>query len=159
MKKPVIRYGVLFVVGFCLYTTIEVLFRGFSYWQSGVIGGIALILIGRLNNEISWDFPLFWQCIVGGGIVTLLELMVGTYDRLFWHIHMWDYSHIPLNYRGIICLPFSVAWCGLALVAVLLDDCIEYYMFHGDVQPYYRSVTGYIMFALPLRKCEKGGFQ
>lgn len=121
------------------------------------MGGLALIIIGRLNNEISWDFPLFWQCVVGGGVVTLIELIVGTYDRLFWHLHMWDYSHIPLNYRGIICLPFSLLWCCLALLAVLLDDSIEYYVFHGDIRPYYRTIAGYIMFMLPARKCRKGG--
>lgn len=156
MRKAAIRYGTLFVVGFCLYTTFEVLFRGYSFWQSGVMGGLALIIIGQLNDKISWDFPLFWQCVVGGGIVTLIELIVGTYDRLFWHLHMWDYSHIPLNYRGIICLPFSLLWCCLALLAVLIDDSIEYYVFHGDTRPYYRTVAGYIMFMLPARKCKEG---
>ena len=157
MRKAAIRYGVLFVVGFCLYTTFEVLFRGYSFWQSGLMGGLALIIIGQLNDKISWDFPLFWQCVVGGGVVTLIELIVGTYDRLFWHLHMWDYSHIPLNYRGIICLPFSLLWCCLALLAVLIDDSIEYYVFHGDTRPYYRTIAGYIMFMLPARKCRKGG--
>ena len=36
MSKKVYKNVILFIVGFCLYITIEVLFRGYSYPLMGV---------------------------------------------------------------------------------------------------------------------------
>ena len=39
------------------------------------------------------------------------------YDKLL-HVRFWDYSGVPGNLRGRVCLPFSIAW-GL-LIALFL---------------------------------------
>lgn len=52
---------------------------------------------------------------------------------------MWDYSNVFLNYKGIICLPFSLAWVGLSIVAVVIADAINYYLLDDEeVVPYYK---------------------
>lgn len=51
---------------------------------------------------------------------------------------MWDYSTVPLNYKGIICLPFSLIWILLSILAILIADAINYYFFDDKKVPYYR---------------------
>ncbi len=51
-------------------------------------------------------------------LVTLLEGITGwAMDKIF-HNKWWDYSNMPLNIGGYVCLPFSVIW-GIACVAIM----------------------------------------
>ena len=49
---------------------------------------------------------------------------------------VWDYSTLPGNLWGQICLPFSALWALLAGFAVVLDDWLRYWMF-GEDRPHY----------------------
>ena len=51
---------------------------------------------------------------------------------------MWDYSNMWLNYKGIICLPFSLLWIVLSIVAIFLADSINYYIYKELPIPYYK---------------------
>ena len=51
-------------------------------------------------------------------LVTLIEGMTGfIMDRIFHH-KWWDYTGLPLNIGGYVCLPFSIAW-GAACVVIV----------------------------------------
>lgn len=50
---------------------------------------------------------------------------------------MWDYSNVPLNFDGVICLPFSIAWFFLSILAIFLADAINYYVLDEPQVPYY----------------------
>lgn len=51
-------------------------------------------------------------------LVTLLEGITGwAMDKIF-HNKWWDYSNMPLNIGGYVCLPFSLVW-GIACVAIM----------------------------------------
>lgn len=129
----------MFIVGFCLYITIEVLFRGYSFALMGLCGAIAFLLIDKLNSYISWDMDLILQGCIGSVIITTMELFVGLLDKYYLHINMWSYSNLPYNYQGVICLEFSLIWILISIVAVLLADAINYYVFNTpDFQPYYK---------------------
>ena len=54
-------------------------------------------------------------------------------------LHIWDYSTMPLNIFGQICLPFSLAWMGLSGVAIILDDYIRYWFFNEE-KPHYKWI-------------------
>ena len=50
-------------------------------------------------------------------LVTLIEGMTGfIMDKIFHH-KWWDYTGLPLNIGGYVCLPFSIAW-GAACVVI-----------------------------------------
>lgn len=87
-----------------------------------VLGGISLILVGLLN-ERKKPPSIILQMIEGGIIITILELITGLLFNQNYHI--WDYRNIPLNFKGQICLPFSVVWCLLSFVAIKLDDFLR----------------------------------
>lgn len=136
--KHMYKTGVLFLFGFMAYITIEVLYRGYSYPLMGACGGIAIVLIDRLNNKISWDMDILIQGICGSLIITGFEWIIGELFLRGVLPVMWDYSSIPLNYKGIICLPFSLLWIGLSIIAVILADAINYYFLGDEDIPYYR---------------------
>lgn len=60
--------------------------------------------------------------------VKLKELLDG--------LGVWDYSGMPLNYKGQICLPFSILWIFVSIAAVVLDDWLRYWLF-GEERPHY----------------------
>lgn len=59
---------------------------------------------------------------------------------------MWDYSDLPLNYDGIICVPFSVIWLFLSVMAIFLADCINYYILEDGERPRYILFGKFIFF-------------
>ena len=101
------------------------------------MGGLAVVIIDKINDRISWDMDLLLQGLIGCAIITFMELVVGVFANIC-NYPMWDYSNLPLNYRGIICVPFSCAWFVLAIVAVFTADAINYYVFGDEPVPYYR---------------------
>lgn len=138
LMNRVNKSAVLFITGFCLYITIEVCYRGYSYPLMGLCGGMAFVLIDKINNKISWDIDILIQGLIGSAIITAFELLIGLMSLNGILPMMWDYSNLPLNYKGIICLPFSVVWVGISIIAVIIADAINYYFLGGDEIPYYR---------------------
>ena len=144
---------VLFVVGFMTYITIEVLFRGYSFPLMGLCGGLAIVILDKINNKLSWNTDILIQALIGSLLITFFELVIG---ELALHTSfvpvMWDYSDVPLNFDGVICLPFSLAWAGLSLVAVFIADAITYYVFEELPVPYYK-LLGKVILRFKEKKC------
>lgn len=134
--KKLCKALALFVIGGGLYVLVELLARGRSHWSMAVLGGLCFLLIGAINEHVPWSLGLIWQMLLGGGIVTVLELVTGLIVnvRLGWGV--WDYSNIPLNLWGQICLPYSLLWCLISLPAILLDDWLRWKLF-GEEKPHY----------------------
>lgn len=137
--KLIYKNFVLFSIGYFLYIIIELCFRGYSYPISGIMGGLSLIIIDKFNDYISWDIDFILQCILGACVVTTIELIFGLIDINYLHLNMWDYSNMPLNYKGIICLPFSIIWCFLSGIGIIIADINNYYFLdYKDEIPYYK---------------------
>ena len=129
---------IMFSTGFCVYITVEVCFRGYSYITMGVCGGLLFLLIDSINNKISWDLDILLQGVLGSCAITLCELIVGEVCLLLGKSPMWNYTNMPLNFDGVICVPFSLLWIGLSIVAVFIADAINYYVFKEKPVPYYK---------------------
>ena len=130
---------VLFLFGAVLYAAIEILWRGHTHWTMAVLGGLLFLLLGGLNNWLPWDMPLLWQIIIGTAIVTAAEFVAGCILNLWLGLEIWDYSNLPGNILGQICPQFTLAWAGLSLIAIVLDDYIRYWLW-GDERPYYKFI-------------------
>ncbi|MCI9582369.1 MAG: hypothetical protein HFG46_01590 [Clostridium sp.] len=135
----------LFFVGFTAYLAIEVCFKsavshgglGCSHPLCGIMGGLSFLIFDQFNNELSWHLDLILQGMLGSCVVTLFELTVGLWDKYFLHIGMWDYSNMPFHYQGVICLPFSLIWIGVSVIAILIADAINYYILDEEPCPHY----------------------
>ena len=60
-----------------------------------------------------------WLAIAGGAVTTAVEYGVHWAYEALLGVRFWDYSQIPGNLKGRVCLPFSAAWGLLVMVAVL----------------------------------------
>lgn len=85
---------------------------------------------------MAWDTPFWIQDLIGTAIVLLLEFIFGCVLNLWLDLAVWDYSNMPLNIFGQVCLPFTLIWYALVAVAIVLDDYLRYWMF-GEEKPTY----------------------
>ena len=128
---------ILFSIGGGIYNLVEILYRGNTHWTMFVVGGVCFICIGWINEFLPWTLALWKQMLIGGAIITIIEFLSGCIINLWLEWNVWDYSHVPLNILGQVCLPFFFAWVGLSLVGIVLDDVIRWLCF-GEEKPRYK---------------------
>ena len=135
-KNKVIRYITLFLIGGFLYCCIEVITRGFSHISMLIAGGLAFVLIGNLNKTRK-DMSLIGQMFISMIIITAIELVTGLIVNKLMGLNVWDYSNMPYNFQGQICLLFINIWFFLSTFAIIIDDYIRFY-FMGEDKPKYK---------------------
>ena len=126
----------LFGIGGVVYILLEELFRGHTHWTMFIVGGICFFLIGLINEIFPWSYPVWKQCGIGAIIVTVVEFCSGCIINLYLKWNVWDYSGLPFNVLGQICLPFTMLWFALSFVAILLDDWIRWKYFEEEKPTY-----------------------
>ncbi len=107
-----------FLLGGIGYVVIEFLWRGRSHISMFLAGGTCFLLLGKLRR-----LPLLLRGILGAGIITTVELLAGLLFNRDYRV--WDYRHLPYNFRGQICLPFSLLWVPLSLGAMVLYGFLD----------------------------------
>lgn len=115
---------IIFVIFGFLYICLELLYRGRTHISMFFVGGLCGVLIGLINDNTP-DMPLFYQCILGTTIVTLIEFISGCYLNIYLGLGVWDYSYVPFNLLGQVCLPFSIIWMFLSIPVIYLDDYLK----------------------------------
>ncbi|MBR1739201.1 MAG: putative ABC transporter permease [Ruminococcus sp.] len=120
----------LFAVGCVLGWGIEVFYRRFKkenvervwvnpgflvgpYLPLYGFGLVALYLMAKLEQFIPVDDQTLRQTVLFVFMalaMTLIELIAGEIFIIRMHIKLWDYSNMRFNYKGVICLRFSVFW-------------------------------------------------
>ena len=98
--KITIKYLFLGVIGSIIYMSLEILWRGYTHWTMGALGGICFICLGLINELLSWETPLVLQMLIGSTIITILEFITGCIVNLWLGWNIWDYSNLPLNLLG-----------------------------------------------------------
>ena len=53
--------------------------------------------------------------LLGAGAATVVEYALAVWYEEGLGVQFWDYSGLPGNFRGRVCLPFSLAWGVLSL--------------------------------------------
>ncbi|MGN0583880.1 MAG: hypothetical protein ACI4JD_00340 [Ruminococcus sp.] len=108
--------GFIFLSGSFIYSLIEIIFRGHTHWTMTVLGGIsgAVLYVIDLGKE-----TLTLKAFAGAMMITALEMVTGVFDNIIMKWAVWDYSRVPFNILGQICLPFSVLWFFLCFPALL----------------------------------------
>ena len=135
--KIITKYLFLGVIGSIIYMSLEILWRGYTHWTMGMLGGICFICLGLINELLSWETPLVLQMFIGSTIITILEFITGCIVNLWLGWNVWDYSNLPLNLLGQICLPFSILWYFISAIGIVIDDYIRYIYFDEE-RPRYK---------------------
>lgn len=116
----------MFGTGGSVYLLLELLYRGHSHISMFFAGGLSAALIfwicctGRVRRT-GW----YVRCAIGSAVITAVEFLTGVFVNLYLHLHVWDYSAVPLNLLGQVCLPFSVIWFILTLPILALGDMLN----------------------------------
>lgn len=135
--KQILKLCILALIGGITYVLIELAWRGYSHISMFILGALCFVLLGGINEFLPWELGFVWQMLIGAGIVTILELIVGIVVNVWLWLEVWDYSNLPFNFIGQICLPFSFAWTLLSGVAIVVDDYLRYWLF-GEEKPHYK---------------------
>ena len=102
------------------YGIIEILFRGYTHWSMLITGGICFLIFYLINFRLESN-NLLIRCVISTLIITTLEFIVGYIVNIVLKWNVWDYSHMPYNIKGQICLGFSGMWLILGIPMTVLS--------------------------------------
>lgn len=130
--KQLCKLLFLFIVGGILYAALEILWRGYTHWTMAVLGGFCFVICGGLNEWLSWETSLWIQALICCLVITVAELLAGLVLNVWLGLGIWDYSGLPYNLAGQICLGYSCLWYLLSIPAIVLDDWIRHCFFQEE---------------------------
>ena len=118
--KILVYFIIYSIVGYIIETLFGIITKG--VWESrqsflygpfcGIYGLGAVVLIVSLQYFNKNANKLF----IGGFIVgSIVEYLVSLVGELIFHVKWWDYSNMPLNINGRICVCYSILWGLLAV--------------------------------------------
>ncbi len=117
----ILAYFIIYsIIGFIIETIFGLLTKGviesrksFLYGPfCGVYGLGAVVMIIGLQKFKKNNYTLFF----GGFIIgSVLEYIVSLVGEIMFDIKWWDYSSMPFNINGRVCVWFSIFWGLLAI--------------------------------------------
>ena len=123
----ILAYFIIYsVAGYIIETLYGMITKG--VWESrqsflygpfcGIYGLGAVVMILCLHK-----FPKKYNVLFIGGFIvgSIVEYAISLFGELILGVKWWDYSNMPLNINGRICVYFSVFWgfLGIYLIASL----------------------------------------
>lgn len=131
-----LKHGILFGLGGIFYVIIELLWRGNSHWSMFVLGGLCFLIIGLINEQSRGKIPLILQMSISAVIITALEFVTGYIVNIKLDMNVWNYSDLPYNIMGQVCLLYTILWFFLSLLCIIADDWLRYRLFGEEKQKY-----------------------
>lgn len=123
----ILAYFVVYsFLGFLVETVYAMLTMGVVQSRQSVLYGPfctvyglgAVIMIVALQSWKKNRYTLF----VGGFLIgSVVEYVISLVGELIFHVKWWDYSNVPLNINGRICVSYSFFWglLGIYLISHL----------------------------------------
>ncbi len=105
------------------YCSIEIIYRGRTHYSMFFAGAVVLASFYYISKNTQLGFVQ--KCIAGALIITMIELVLGVWFNLILKENVWNYSNVPLNFMGQICVPFSLIWLVLSGVVFKVMEKAE----------------------------------
>ena len=134
--KTLLKNTTLFFIGGIIYYLIEIAWRGYSHWTMCLLGGFCFLCIGLINEFFTWEIKIWKQAIYGTALITVLEFFSGCIINIWLGWNVWDYSNVPFNVLGQICLPYILLWIPISLAGIVSDDYLRHWLFKEE-KPHY----------------------
>jgi uncharacterized membrane protein len=103
--------------------------RGFLNGPYCPIYGVGVVIVILLVFPLRKNMLLLY--VVSVVLTSVLELVTGFALEKIFHYRWWNYSDVPFNIDGYVCLKFSLMW-GIACIIVvdvihpLVDDFVRW---------------------------------
>ena len=104
----------LFSFGYSAYSLIELAWRRYTHYSMGLAGGLCFVVLYRIYKKHR-NLSVLKKCLVGSAVITAVEYIFGVIFNLKLKMKVWDYSSLPLNVSGQVCLLYSFLWVILCL--------------------------------------------
>lgn len=111
--------GWVLELGFRSITTKKLVNPGF---MTGCVvplygfGAVILNLVCNLFVPIESEYKVIIIFVLSIILLSILECITGYILLKFFKLRLWDYSKLKYNYKGFICLEFSILWGLLSLI-------------------------------------------
>lgn len=109
MKKFIVTL-IMFLFGGTGYAMIEILWRGNTHWSMFLLGGLCFVVIDSISTRAGEKMCIWQLCLFCSFAVTVLEFITGCIVNLLLGWDIWDYSNLPLNLMGQVCVTFMALW-------------------------------------------------
>ena len=109
---------IIFTTGGIGYALLEILWRGYSHISMIITGGICVLGIYHIS-KLFRELSLFKKGMLSALFITAVEAVVGFIVKVKLGLKVWDYSNLPLNLNGQVCLLFSFFWFLLSSALIL----------------------------------------
>ena len=109
-----------FLAGAVGYPLLELAARGRTHYSMAIAGGCGGAILGRLCRS---RWPLAVRAVLGGAGITFVEAAAG----LVWNrkYRIWDYRRCACNWRGQVCLGYSLLWTGISAAVLAADGAVR----------------------------------
>ena len=114
--------AVVFALGGIAYGLLELLWRGWTHWTMPICGGICFLIMYVISKL---DIPLIRKWILSASGIVTVEFYTGCLVNLALGWNVWDYSALPYNLLGQICLRFSLIWLALSVPGTALCSLLR----------------------------------
>ena len=104
----------LFSFGYSAYSLIELAWRRYTHSSMGLAGGICFVALYKIYKKHR-NLSVLKKCIIGSAVITAVEYIFGVIFNRKLKMKVWDYSSLPLNISGQVCLLYSFLWVILCL--------------------------------------------
>ena len=101
---------------YCSLKARRVVPRGFLFGPICPIYGVGALLMILFFTPLKGCVPLFY--VVAVVVMTSWEYFVGWLLERTTHMKYWDYSHLPHNLHGRVCLRIALVWGVLSYVVM-----------------------------------------
>lgn len=131
---------VLGYIGGMVYVALELIWRGWSHGSMFLVGGICFLLICAISAVFP-EMPLLMQSVLGACMVTAIELISGLFLNVFLQLNVWDYSALPYNFMGQVCMSYFFLWILVSFGAIWANRLLRMGLFHEKAWHFHKKST------------------
>ena len=139
ISKKISEYLVLWAIGGCIYYGIEIIFRGYSHESMFILGGLCMQFFTWQGQLTEWQDSILQQTIRCTIFVVSMEFVTGIIVNKWYHLKVWDYSSMPFQLFGQICLPFAFIFSFLCAIGIFLSRYLLH-LLYGEPLPVHRMI-------------------
>lgn len=129
---------------FSLFVHGKFLKDGFLMGPFKPMYGFAATILVLIEPYMPWYLFLLFAV----SIPTLIEYITGYLMMNYFSTAYWDYSSIPFNFKGYICVPFSAAWVLLSFIVVYFIQPLIVIFYNEWQSIWYITVPIFIIYLI-----------